>query len=263
MILKSLKSSFLTAVLFLTLVSGASALDVGGVARVVQVVDGDTVMLGTPVFGANQVRLVGIQAPKLPLGRDGFKKWPLAGEAKAALERLTLGHVVELRFGGRRMDRYGRLLAHLYVDGETWVQGTMLNDGMARVYSFPDNRSLAPEMLKAEAAARAARGGMWALTAYAIRPVVETPGLIGGFYLVEGGVLDAATGKGRTYLNFGADWREDFTVSIDKRAMKLFKKSGFDLLALKNKRIRVRGWLKKFNGPMIEASHPEQIEVLD
>ena len=81
MILKSLKSSFLTAVLFLTLVSGASALDVGGVARVVQVVDGDTVMLGTPVFGANQVRLVGIQAPKLPLGRDGFKKWPLADEA--------------------------------------------------------------------------------------------------------------------------------------------------------------------------------------
>jgi len=76
-------------------------------------------------------------------------------------------------------------------------------------------------------------------------------------------VLDAATVKGRTYLNFGADWREDFTVSIDKRAMKLFKKSGFDLLALKNKRIRVRGWLKKFNGPMIEASHPEQIEVLD
>lgn len=27
--------------------------------------------------------------------------------------------------------------------------------------------------------------------------------------------------------------------------------------------LRVRGWLKSFNGPMIEATHPEQIEVLE
>jgi hypothetical protein len=25
----------------------------------------------------------------------------------------------------------------------------------------------------------------------------------------------------------------------------------------------VRGWIKSFNGPMIEASHPEQIEVIE
>jgi len=29
------------------------------------------------------------------------------------------------------------------------------------------------------------------------------------------------------------------------------------------KTIRVRGWIKKFNGPLIEASHPEQIEILE
>ena len=27
-------------------------------------------------------------------------------------------------------------------------------------------------------------------------------------------------------------------------------------------RVRVRGWLKSFNGPMIEVTHPEQIEIL-
>ncbi len=46
--------------------------------------------------------LVGIQAPKLPLGRRGFREWPLAREAKAALERIARGKRVMLSFGGRR-----------------------------------------------------------------------------------------------------------------------------------------------------------------
>ena len=56
------------------------------------VIDGDTVVLasGTPV------RLVGIQAPKLPLSRRGFKTWPLAEDAKAALAAMVLGRSVGL-----------------------------------------------------------------------------------------------------------------------------------------------------------------------
>jgi micrococcal nuclease len=44
----------------------------GGGGRVVEVIDGDTVVLGD----GREVRLVGIQAPKLPLGRAGFPTWP-------------------------------------------------------------------------------------------------------------------------------------------------------------------------------------------
>lgn len=263
MTMKLLKSSFLAIAVLWLAASPVAALDSGGSSRVARVIDGDTLVLEKPVYGADTVRLVGIQAPELPLGRQGFKKWPLADEARAALVKMTQGRMVELRFGGRRVDRYGRLLAHLYVDGETWVQGALLEDGMARVYSFSDNRSLTAEMLKAEAAGRANRRGIWGNAAYAIRTVAEAPGLIGSFQLVEGTVLDAATVKGRTYLNFGPDWRSDFTVSIDKRAMTLFVDSGIDPLSLKGKLVRVRGWLKKRNGPMIEASHPEQIEVLN
>lgn len=248
--------------------AAAAALESGGTARVSGIVDGDTLVLESPVLGADQVRLVGIQAPKLPLGRAGFRKWPLADDAKSALEALVLGRIVELRFGGRRLDRYGRLLAHLYLlgengDGETWVQGRLLEDGMARVYSFSDNRALIADMLKTEAAGRANRRGIWGNGAYAIRSVAETLGLIGSFQLVEGTVLDAATVKGRTYLNFGSDWRSDFTISMDAAAGRLFIDAGIDPLALKGKMVRVRGWLKKYNGPMIEVSHPEQIEALN
>jgi hypothetical protein len=39
--------------------------------------------------------------------------------------------------------------------------------------------------------------------------------------------------------------------------------SSFDATALKGKRVRVRGWLKNFNGPSITVTHPEQIEILE
>jgi micrococcal nuclease len=119
------------------------ALESGGTARVVAVVDSDTVILDD----SRQVRLVGIQAPKLPLGRPSFAKWPLADEAKSALEDLVLGRRVSLGYGGETVDRHDRLLAHLFTEDGTWVQGALLAAGFARVYSFPDNRALVRDML--------------------------------------------------------------------------------------------------------------------
>ena len=70
-------------------------------ARVTGVIDGDTVRIGT---GAD-VRLTGIQAPKLPLGRPGFRAWPLAERAKAVLIRLGEGKTARLDCRGRKIDR--------------------------------------------------------------------------------------------------------------------------------------------------------------
>ena len=69
--------------LFSAVEAGAGALVKSGQGRVVDVVDGDTLFLDNGV----QVRLVGIQAPKLPLGRRNFKTWPLAKDAKKANQR--------------------------------------------------------------------------------------------------------------------------------------------------------------------------------
>lgn len=222
------------------------------------VVDGDTVLLASGV----EVRLVGIQAPKLPLGRRGFRAWPLADEAKAALEALTLGKRVRLSYGGRQIDRHGRLLAHLHDPDDRWIQGEMLARGLARVYTFADNRARAAELLAAERAARAAGRGLWAHNFYRVLDAAETPEFIDSFQLVEGQVLDVATVRGRVYLNFGADWRTDFTVTIAPQALRRFDGGEATLGALEGRRIRVRGWLKRQNGPMIEATHPEQIERL-
>ncbi len=230
-----------------------------------EVVDGDTVILDD----GRQVRLVGIQAPKLPLGRKGFKKWPLADQAKQALEDMALDGVAELRYGGGRMDRHGRVLAHLFLkdglkggpkDG-LWLQGELLKMGLARVYTFPDNRKIAAEMYALEGEARRRGRGVWSHPFYAVLTPPEASKHIGAFKVIEGKVLDAAKVRGRVYLNFGADWRKDFTITIRRKALKMFQKAGIDPLSFKDKAVRVRGWLKSYNGPMIDASHPEQIEL--
>jgi len=261
-------ASFFLVLFVLLVPSGAEAAGdfaPGPWARVASVVDGDTVTLDPPVAGAGEVRLVGVQAPKIALGRSGFKDWPLGGEARAALARLVLGKRVRLFFGGRRMDRHGRHLAHLFLEDGTWVQGEMLTQGMARVYSFADNRARVADMLALEADARAARRGLWADPFYAVHDGADEArllGLLGTFQVIEGRVLDAARVKGTVYLNFGADWRTDFTVRIRSRAGRLFKAAGIDPQTFEDQVVRVRGWLDKRDGPEVEATHPEQIEIV-
>ncbi len=231
----------------------------GGSARVVEVIDGDTVVLDN----GEEIRLVGIQAPKLPLGRKNFPTWPLADKAKEALEALTLGRTIDYGHGGTPRDRHGRLLAHIYDQDGTWAQGEILAQGMARVYSFPDNRALVDDMLALERAARDERRGIWDHPFYAVRTPEEAADFINGFELVEGKIHNAAIVRGRAYLNFGTNWREDFTVTFGPSDLRRIVADGVDLTRLEGQRVRVRGWLKSFNGPMIEATHMEQIELLD
>lgn len=258
----SLAHRILAVVLLLTAAplafAAAAGLVDGGSAEVASVVDGDTIFLKD----GSQVRLVGIQAPKLPLGRPNFPTWPLAEDAKEALERLVNGKSVDMRYGGARRDRHGRHLAQLYTPDGTWVQGALLAAGFARVYSFPDNRAVVGEMLALEGQARAHRRGIWADPFYRVLTSDEAARHLDTFQLVEGKVQNLAVVRGRAYLNFGADWRTDFTIAIEPGDMRAFRDAGLDPRKLEGRRVRVRGWLKSMNGPMIQATHPEQIEIL-
>ena len=229
----------------------------GGSARVEDVIDGDTVLLDD----GRQVRLVGIQAPKLPLGRPNYPTWPLAPEAKAALRELLLGEEVTLGFGGAERDRNGRVLAHLFREPDgLWIQGEMLRRGLARVYTFADNRALAGRLYEQERAARLAGMGLWALAYYAVLAPEAAGQALDQFAVVEGRVLSADERRGTGYLNFGSDWKSDFTAVIRPEASGVFAQEGIDVAAYEGRRIRVRGWVESLNGPMIEVTHPEQIE---
>ncbi len=225
------------------------------------VIDGDTLKLSD----GREVRLTGIQAPKLPLGRANFKEWPLAQVAKQDLEDLVAGQRLKLYVDGNGQDRYGRVLAQVVREDGLWLQGEMVRRGLARVYTFPDNRKMAAALLLKESEARDEKLGIWRLGYYAIRD--SEPDILeryfGTFQLIEGTVVNTARVRGRVYLNFGADYRTDFTASLDRQSDRLFKQLNMDPLNLEGQRLRLRGWVKDFNGPLVDITHPEQIEILD
>ncbi len=226
--------------------------------KVIKVVDGDTVILKDQT----RVRLVGIEAPKVRDDRKERKIWPMDHASKAALVDLVLDKFVTLYFGGERRDRYGRALAHLFLDDGLWVQGEMLEMGMVRVNSFADNRAIVPEMMRKEQQARWNNRGIWALDDYQAKDHLTAEKYKNSFQLVSGIVADVAKIRGTYYLNFGKNWKEDFTIVIKPLAARKFIKANINPEDYRGKKIEVRGWLKSYNGPMINATHPEQITII-
>ncbi len=227
-------------------------------AEVEAVIDGHTVVLDD----GSVVRLAGIEAPRPPSAPTAADGWPLAREAADALTHFSLGREVGLASGGRDGDRHGRILAHLVRDDGLWVQAAMLEQGLARVNAVADLRTAMPEMLAIEADARRLRRGIWSHPFYSIRQPQELWRYLDTFQLVEGRIVDIATIRGRMYLNFGTDWREDFTVSISPQDVDPFLALGIQFESLIEERVRVRGWVYRRYGPMIDATYPEQVEIL-
>lgn len=211
--------------------------------------------------GGTEVRLAGVQAPEPARGEH--PAWPLAAEATTASERALLGREVTLWHPADRFDRWGRSLAHAVRDDGLWLQAALLMDGLARVYTQPRTATGTVAMLDLERTARAARRGIWGNRFYRIRNPAETWGDLDSVQVVEGRVVDAAVVRGTAYLNFGPDWRRDFTFRAQPGVRRLFDRAGIDLGDLAGLRVRGRGWVFPLNGPMIELTHPEALEVLE
>jgi endonuclease YncB( thermonuclease family) len=242
----------------------ACDLPLGEKGTVAEVKDGETLALSD----GRLVRLINAKAPQAPLAARSDRPWPFVAETKQALAELASGAEVELRYGGTKTDRHGRALAQVYVvkGGErVWLQGELVAKGLARVYSFSDNHACVDDLLAREAEARAKGIGLWGAWAYRVLDAgnLERLGrLTRSYQLVEGVVAQVGESGGRLYLNFDKDWRRDFTILLERKDGEAFKAAGIDPKALAGKRLRVRGWVEWRNGPMIHATHAEQIELL-
>ncbi len=221
----------------------------------VEAIDGQSLRLKDGAI----VRLAGIIAPD-PHNRAEQVQ---AEAARKALQTLAVGKVLLAQAPQDRRDRHDRRLLHV-VDGEgRWLQGELLSAGLARVWTQPDAAERAAEMLALEAQARGQRRGLWALPYFAILAQETATGALDRFQIVEVAIADVARVRGTVYLNTGADWRSDFTARLERPALALFAGAGQEVGALKGKRVRIRGWLRFYNGPFIDVTHPQQIEVLD
>jgi hypothetical protein len=119
--------------------------------------------------------------------------------------------------------------------------------------------------MAAERRARAEGRNIWRHPYYALRDAHKPQQLEkreGHYELVEGRIFGVGDTTHRVYLNFGRDWKTDFTAVIDRRAVKHFTQLGIDLNALDDALVRIRGWIDVDDGPRIDITHPEQIEIL-
>ena len=242
----------------------------GEQAKVGFVIDGDSFVLDTGL----KVVLAAIQAPKRAWPQKNLPAWPLADEARNYLQGLSKNRNVQLYYGGDRRDRYGRALAQVWLedpDGKDgiWLQEAMVEAGYARVYTWPKSTQDTQRLYAAERRAREAKLGIWADEVghgfYQIRKPDPNPlaQYVDSVQIVEGFILSSADVRGTVYLNFGSDYKTDFTLAIAKKNRRAFTKKGLDMMSLNGARIRVRGWIELQNGPVIWLNDPNRLEILD
>jgi hypothetical protein len=209
-------------------------------------------------------RALKLEGVLLPGGARDHAPKDMQQRAIAALSDLAAGHLVTAAAAVPKRDRYGRTRGQLFmVDGAPeWLQIEMLKRGLARVAIEPDRRECVKELYAAEADARARHVGLWALPQYAVRRADQVSAQdLGTFQIVEGRVMSAAV-KSRGYLNFGTDWKHDFTATISPEDMKTFRAADVEPESYAGKTVRVRGIVEWHNGPEIEIASPDDIEVL-
>lgn len=231
------------------------------ISQVTKAIDHKTVMIADQ----SVVELSGIDVPE-----------PLRPEARAFLaellesparEDVLLYQTPSAEKG--RVNRMTHALAHLVrKDGEIWVQGALIANGFARAMPTVANPELAARMYAIENAAIAKKAGLWADdTQSRLYAATDDLSPLGRVIVVEGVVQKISMLSNTTYLNFGEDWRKDFTIGIPTPVRQQIARQNIDLFQLQGKKIRVRGWVREYNGPYIELEdavllqRPEDIDA--
>ena len=116
----------------------------------VRIIDGDSIVVDNG-NGPIKVRLIGIDCPE--------RNQPYGTDATRALKNF-LGDS-PLRVQGQKKDRWGRLLAHVYVESQL-INLQLVKEGAAWVYRAEQDTFWA-DLNEAEREARQEKRGLWAL----------------------------------------------------------------------------------------------------
>jgi len=251
-------------VLLIVALTACLAQDLSG--PVVRVIDGDTIVV--ELDGQNErVRYIGIDTPEMNDERPTIRR--VASAAKAANARLVAGRRVRLELDAERRDRYGRLLAYVWV-GDTMVNEALVRAGYAVPYTVPPNVKYADRFVDAARAARheAATGDAaealelpaGALTA------LEASAHIGETRTVcdrVAGTRYLRTGRRPTFLNLGRPYPDqDLTVVIwgeDRARFPAAPEDEYD-----GRRICVTGRIELYRGrPEIVTRDPGALRITD
>lgn len=125
--------------------------EAGERARVVRVIDGDTI----EVEGGLRVRYIGINAP------ESSKKYECFAESSTKKNRdFVLGKEIFMEKDISETDKYGRLLRYVYI-GEVFVNDEIVKQGYAKVSTYPPDVKYQTQFLESQKYARDNNLGLW------------------------------------------------------------------------------------------------------
>lgn len=242
---------------FLALTSCSPSYDYSNI-EIREVIDGDTVRLGN----GQLLRYIGVDTPEVRIRQSNkwvYKPQPFALEAKDFNKQLIEGKYVRVEFDIDKYDSYGRLLGYVFLDN-IFVNAKLLEEGYAVLSTRPPNIKYVETFIELQKQARKEKKGLWG--AYEVVDSKEAYKFIGQIRTVRGRVLSTYKSEKCVFLNFGQDWRKDFTVVIFNNSLKYFEDRGIDpVVFYKGKTIEVSGRIKEYNGPEIIVNFPEEITV--
>jgi micrococcal nuclease len=128
--------------------------------RVVRVVDGDTIVININNID-EYVRLIGVDCPE-SVHPDSTRNTELGDLSSAFTKRFLEGEYVSLELDVQEKDKYGRILAYVYID-DIMFNKILLAAGMAQVATFPPNVKYVNEFQRIQQDAIENNAGLWGL----------------------------------------------------------------------------------------------------
>ena len=154
------KLLFVFLIFFANLCFGELEVPAGFEAKVVSIVDGDTIKVELSDETISSVRLLGIDTPETNFYH--MSQGYYAEEAKKYLERrLPLESVVEVRTGEKLLGSYGRILGRIFFRGRD-LNRALLRSGLAALYIiYPFDREMLRSYVEASTLAVEEGRGMF------------------------------------------------------------------------------------------------------
>lgn len=126
--------------------------------EVLRVVDGDTIVINYN-GNAEKVRLIGIDTPE-SVHPDNSKNTKEGIKTSNYTKQRLAGKTVGIELDVQERDKYGRILAYVYVDGKMYNK-ELLELGYAKVATYPPNVKYVEEFTKIQEKAREDKVGLW------------------------------------------------------------------------------------------------------
>lgn len=220
--------------------------------------DGDTIRLAN----GDKIRFIGINTPET--AKKDRPAEPFADQAlKAVQQAIKSGKgKIGLIPGKQSQDRYGRLLAHIFLHSPKNalpqnLTRKLLSEGLGSQVIIPPNLGFQDCYQKAQHQARSDKKGLWSLPGQGVIPTHRLQPTSSGFRHIVGKVTRIGNSRYNIWLNFD----HYLAIKIARKDLGFFRQ--WHPKSLLNKTIEASGWIYTRNHEKrMQVHHPKMIRII-